>query len=309
MRRMSVTHFKCPDGSTYPIKDCLAHCPHKRRCMARPALMALADSIRDRGLTKFSTTELLKGTRELYLSRMYQYAIKPESLIAAFTGTGLHKINEEAVQNESWVTVEQRLEDEITSGQIDAYGYIFSDDELAICDYKTTSGFKVMKALGVMSTDVETEQVYKTGPKRGQHKTVKKLTTDNAHLCLDWLLQQNYYRMLLEEHGMKVDAMYIQAYIKDSPVRLPVGYQHSQFVIKLGKISNHWLKEWFGRRKERIEEAIRNEELPPKCSDKDTWNGTKCERFCDVAHLCRQHEIKESFKNMFDQEEPEKSAS
>ena len=240
---------------------------------------------------------------------MYQYAIKPESLIAAFTGTGLHKINEEAVQNESWVTVEQRLEDEITSGQIDAYGYIFSDDELAICDYKTTSGFKVMKALGVMSTDVETEQVYKTGPKRGQHKTVKKLTTDNAHLCLDWLLQQNHYRMLLEEHGMKVDAMYIQAYIKDSPVRLPVGYQHSQFVIKLGKISNHWLKEWFGRRKERIEEAIRNEELPPKCSDKDTWNGTKCERFCDVAHLCRQHEIKESFKNMFDQEEPKKSAS
>ena len=77
-----------------------------------------------------------------------------------------------------------------------------------------------MKALGYYKKDVETGEVYKTGAKKGQPKTRKELFTDGVRHVLDWALQLNYYRLLLEEENYTVSSMMIQALCRDTGLRL-----------------------------------------------------------------------------------------
>ena len=71
-----------------------------------------------------------------------------------------------------------RLENEIATGQIDAYGDSLGTGENILLDYKVTSSFKARKALGFHQVDVPTGEVYKTGIKKGQPK-YKKEWRDN----------------------------------------------------------------------------------------------------------------------------------
>lgn len=293
---MPATHFICPDGSLCPIKECLQKCKFDQRCMARPAIKAIASKAGDRGLHQFSVTELLRGTRESYLMKLYNYPVDPQSLMLSTTGTALHDFNEHAVDGETWLITEKRFHNDIASGQIDTYGYVLNDHELAICDYKLTTSYKIAKALGYGTTKVPTGEFYKTGAKKGQPK-FKQMWTDKAvHKRMDWALQQNFYRILLEEQGYKVDAMYIQAYARDfsASSEAKSGIKHPQYVIRLNKISDRWIKLWFKVKKAKLKAAFFNNEIPPLCTPKETWKGLKCEKFCNVAHLCKKFQEKEN---------------
>ena len=292
---MPATHFICPDGGRCPINDCLNKCRLPQRCMARPAIIAIASKAGDRGLSQFSVTELLRGTRESYLMKLYNYPVDPQSLMLSTTGTALHDFNEHAVDGENWLITEQRYHNAIASGQIDTYGYIMNDNELAICDYKLTTSYKIAKALGYGTTKVATGEFYKTGLKKGQPKYKNEWTDQGVHKRMDWALQQNFYRILLEEQGYKVDAMYIQAYARDfsQSSQSRSGITHPQYVIRLNKISDRWLKLWFNEKKQRLENALKSNTLPPLCTPKETWNGLKCEKYCNVAHLCRMFQQQE----------------
>lgn len=287
---MPATRFICPDGSTIPIEDCIRNCPFENRCMARPAIISLAKNVGDRGLNRFSVTELMRGTRESYLLKMYNYAVDPHKLLLAAEGTALHYYNEKNIQKENWLITEERFANDIASGQIDTYGYIFNNKELVICDYKLTSTYKIAKALGYGYTNITTTEQYKSGAKKGQFKTKKVWTDQNVKYRMDWAKQQNFYRILLEEQGYRVDGMYIQAYARDysAASAAKTNITKSQYVIKLNKISDHWLKLWFREKQRRITEALANHKLPPLCTPKETWNGLKCERYCDVAEICKQ---------------------
>ena len=75
---MPATQFICPNQDKVLIKQCLSICPHCMRCMAKPTLETLAKSVSERNLgRKFSVTELLSGTRELFLKKTTDYAINP----------------------------------------------------------------------------------------------------------------------------------------------------------------------------------------------------------------------------------------
>lgn len=291
---MPATRFKCPNGTTIPIKDCLSECPYQQRCIARPAITALAKGVANRGLNQFSVTELLRSTRETYLMKLYNYAVDPFQLVLAAQGTALHNFNEEAVKEKQWLLTEERFHNKIASGQIDTYGYIFNNHELVICDYKLTTSYKVAKAMGIGYDTLKTDEVYKTGPKKGTFKTKKVLSTDKVKSRMDWALQQNFYRMLLEEQGYKVDGMYIQAYSRDFSSTTPkYGINKPMNIIKLNKISDHWLKIWFQEKLKRIQNALETRQLPPLCNSKETWNGLKCEQFCDVSHICKKFQENE----------------
>lgn len=286
---MPATRFKCPDGTTIPIKNCLEKCPFNQRCIARPAITALAKGVGNRKLNQFSVTELLRSTRETYLMKLYNYPVDPFKLVLAAQGTALHNFNEVVVKDKSWLITEERLYNEIASGQIDSYGYIFNNQELVICDYKLTTTYKIAKAMGIGYNIEKTDEVYKTGPKKGTFKTKKVLSNNKVKSRMDWALQQNFYRMLLEEQGYKVDGMYIQAYARDFSSTTPkYGIDKPMNIIKLNKISDHWLKIWFKEKQKRITEALEKRKLPPICNAKETWNGLKCEKFCDVADICQK---------------------
>ena len=87
--------YNFPNGDRVMIGDCLNKCPQRVRCMGKPTLRNLAANCKDRGFAKFSVTELIRGTREMFLLKNMDYDVEPQSMLFAAHGTAIHKINEE----------------------------------------------------------------------------------------------------------------------------------------------------------------------------------------------------------------------
>lgn len=283
---MPAKEFICPDGSTISIPRCLSQCPHKERCMFLPTLRALANSL-DRNLDKPSVTELIGGTRELYLKKTTSYAVNPMNQVFALHGTAIHSLQEAQTYGE--LLSEERLHDNITSGKFDLYGKILTDTEDTVLgDYKVTSSYKLMKALGYYKVDVPTGDVYKTGMRKGQPKYRKEWRTDGVKAVFEWAVQLNYYRMLLEKQGFKVSRMEIQAFCRDYGLQTASQRNITKpvYLIPIHRISNHWLRIYMSAKAERFCKALVNKKLPPPCNSRERWNGRKCTGYCDVANRC-----------------------
>ena len=136
----------------------------------------------------------------------------------AIHGSAVHTLNENHTDGN--MLSEERLADNITSGKFDLYGEIVDINDKTLGDYKITSSFKLMKALGYYKVDVPTGEVYKTGLKKGQPKTRKEWRDDGVRHVLEWAIQLNYYRILLEQCGFKVSNMVIQAMCRDYSLRI-----------------------------------------------------------------------------------------
>ena len=282
---MPATQFICPNGQRVKITECLKECPNNRRCMFLPTLRAVANSL-DRKIAEPTVTELIAGSRETYLKKTTNYAVDPSSILYALQGQAIHSINESHTQGS--ILSEERLKDDITSGQFDLYGKILDSDEGVLGDLKVTSSFKLMKALGIYKVDVETGEVYKSGAKKGLPKTRKEFRYDGVRDLLDWAIQLNYYRMLLERQGFKVNKMFIQAICRDSNLRIAQerGIDKTIYIIPIYKISDCWLKKYFNHKAKILREALETKTLPPVCSFRERWNNRKCEEYCAAREHC-----------------------
>ena len=282
---MPATKFICKNGSTVPIRQCLHHCPNGQRCMFLPTLRSVADSL-NRKLDKPSVTELIAGTRETYLKKTQPYAVDPMQQLYAVHGTAVHTIQEG--HNEGNIIAEERLADDITSGKFDLYGQIVDLSDNTLGDYKVTSSYKLMKALGYYKVDVPTVEVYKTGLKKGQPKTRKEWRTDGVKHVLEWAIQLNYYRILLEQAGFKVKDMVIQALCRDFSLRMAAERNITRplYLIRINKISDRWIKLYMKAKAKRLEKALQENHLPEKCSVRERWHERKCQSYCNVADFC-----------------------
>lgn len=287
---MPATQFICPTGDQVAISQCLAECPNAIRCMGKPTLEAVANSVKDRGLGNiYSVTELISGSREVYLKKTTDYAIDPQDQIFAMHGTAVHSICEK--HSSSFTLTEVRLSNDIYTGQIDAYGDLLGNGKKIILDYKVTSSFKASRALGYYKVDEPTGEVFKTGTKKGQAKTKKVVKTGGVKHILEWAIQVNAYRMLLEEHNFKVDDMHIQMYVRDYSLRIAAerNVEKPIYLIKVNRISDHWLKRYFAIKKRRLEEAMATGVIPAICSKRESWNGRKCQDYCNVFEACKAY--------------------
>ena len=282
---MPATKFICPDGQRVEIADCLQGCPNSQRCMFLPTLRAVANSL-DRNISEPTVTELIAGTRETFLKKTTDYAVDPASVLYALHGQAVHSINERHTQGA--ILSEERLKDDITSGQFDLFGKILDADEGVLGDLKVTSSFKLMKALGIYKAKVDTGDVYKSGAKKGLPKFRTELQFDGVRDLLDWAIQLNYYRMLLERVGFKVNRMYIQALCRDSGLRIAAerGITKSVYIIPVNKISDHWLNRYFQHKAKILCDAINSNTLPPICSVRERWNDRKCLGYCAARENC-----------------------
>ena len=282
---MPARYFICPDGKKIRIEECLAFCPRKQRCMFLPTLRAVAKSL-DRGIKEPTVTELIAGTRETYLKKITAYAVQPQQVLYALHGQAVHTLNENHTDGE--ILSEIRLRDEVTSGKFDLYGKIIDEEERVLGDLKNTSSYKLMRALGIYKVDVFTGEVYKTGLKKGQPKTRKEFRYDGVRHVLDWALQLNAYRMLLEASGFEVKRMVIQALCRDSGLRVTAerGIDQNLYLIPIGKISDQWLKRYFRAKARALEEALQGKEMPAPCKVKERWKDRKCLDYCVVAEHC-----------------------
>lgn len=286
---MGATQFICPNKERISIGECLNSCPNAIRCMGKPTLEAVANSVQDRKLgNKYSVTELIAGTREVYLKKTTDYAVDPQDQIFAMHGTAVHSICEK--HSSSFILTEVRLSNDLYTGQIDAYGDLLGNGKKVLMDYKVTSSFKAAMALGYYKVDEPTGEYYKTGVKKGLEKTRKVLKTDGVKHTLEWAIQVNAYRMLLEEHNFPVEEMYIQMYVRDYSLRIAAerNVEKPIYLLKVNRISDIWLKRYFELKRKRLEEAMLSGELPNFCSKRESWNGRKCENYCNVFEACRE---------------------
>lgn len=263
---MPATKFICPTGQKIEISRCIQKCPYNKRCMFLPTLRAVAASL-NRNIEQPTVTELLAGTMETFLKKTTDYAVDPIKQLYALHGSAVHTLNEN--HTDETMLSEQRLSDEITSGKFDLYGKIL-DKENTLGDYKITSSYKLMKALGFYKVDVPTGKVYKTGSKKGQPKTRKEWRTDGVKHILDWAIQLNYYRILLEKRGYKVSRMEIQALCRDFNLRIAVERNITSpiYLIHINKISDHWVKLYMKTKAKRLQKALETGKTSHICSGK-----------------------------------------
>ena len=282
---MPATKFQCPTGNIVPIADCLKSCPNPQRCMFLPTLRAIAKSV-DRKISEPTVTELLCGIRETYLKKMTDYAVDPMQQLYAIHGSAVHTINEG--HTEGNMLSEERLAGNVTSGKFDLYGQIIDYSDKTLGDYKITSSYKLMRALGYYKVDVPTGEVYKTGLKKGQPKTKKEWCTDGVRHILDWAIQLNYYRILLEQRGFTVDRMEIQAMCRDYSLKVASERNITKpvYIIHINKISDHWVKLYMETKAKRLKDALEKGYLPKLCSTKERWQDRKCRDYCAVAENC-----------------------
>ena len=282
---MPATKFICPDGQRVDIADCLRGCPNQQRCMFLPTLRAVANSL-DRNLSDPTVTELIAGTRETFLKKTTAYAVDPASVLYALHGQAVHSINEQHTQGD--ILSEERLKDEITSGQFDLFGKILDSDDGVLGDLKVTSSFKLMKALGIYKVKVDTGEIFKSGAKKGLPKFRTELRFDGVRDLLDWAIQLNAYRMLLERVGFKVNRMFIQALCRDSGLRIAAerGITKPVYIIPINKISDCWLERYFRHKAKVLRDAIASNTLPPICSVRERWGNRKCLGYCAARENC-----------------------
>ena len=298
---MPATKFICPNGQRIRITDCLSSCPNSQRCMFLPTLRAVANSL-DRKISEPTVTELIAGVRETYLKKTSAYAVEPASVLYALQGQAIHSINELNTQGD--ILSEERLKDNITSGQFDLFGKILDADDGVLGDLKITSSFKLMKALGIYKIKVDTGEIYKSGLKKGQPKFKTELRYDGVRDLLDWAIQLNAYRMLLESTGFSVNRMVIQALCRDSGLRIAAerGIDKSVYIIPINKISDRWLSRYFQHKAKLLRNAIESKTLPPICSFRERWGNRKSLGYCSARENCPYAQRLTSRKEVIDDE-------
>lgn len=278
------TKYLCPDGKAYPIEKCLEKCRMKERCLSHRTLLAISKQREWTG--KPSATQLLSGTREEFLKIKKEYTIDPQSAIFAIFGTGCHAFLEQFMENDKMIA-EERLADPTGTytGQFDCY----DGKRQILYDVKTYGSYKTMKSLGltkrkeVIADRKGKPLKYKNG--KLKYKTWFEKGVRHLH---DVAIQLNAYRIMVEHAGYPVKEMIVEVFTRDAGTysARDRGIFTNMQLIKINKISDHWIQKYMLTKAKRLIEAIENDKLPPPCRNVETWEGRKCKDYCAVWRFC-----------------------
>ena len=237
---------------------------------------------------KPSTTELLVGACEAYLKRTKDYHIDPQDRAFSLAGT-LHHLKLEQGQDNRHLK-EEALEEFDITGIADLY----DKETKLLIDYKNTGSFKCAKLLGMTFEYVDdpSGERYKTSGKWGKKGSLKKVKhwyrDEEKADFVHWGWQVNWYRYLLEKQGHEVDKMYIQVTLRDGGLLAArnTGLDKNIYLIEVPKYDNEVLENKFIKAKNDLTYALETGNLPSKCTTEQTWDGRKCQSYCEVRHLC-----------------------
>lgn len=282
---MPAKWFLCPDGERIKITECLQQCRMADelpagRCLLRRTLCLIAEQKLWTGVP--STTQLLKGTREAYLEIKTDYSISPQDSLWRVHGSKGHSALAEYNDN---ALSEERLHDERCSGAFDYY-----DAEVQLlCDTKFWGSYRIMRALGLKQIEVKTGEVYKTGPNKGKPKTRKEWVDGGNPDLRNEELQLNDYRMKLEAAGFPVKGMFIEAIARDGGCYIARnrGVEQNGILIPVRRLPDEEVKQFFEGKHKLLMEALKTETVPPKCTTVESWEGRKCQKYCNVRETCQ----------------------
>ena len=284
---MPAIGFKYPQGDTISFEDALEN---KKLDIERMGVYptALKEMSKQRDPDrKPSVTELINGTCQSYLQRTETYHINPQEYAFSLAGTLHHKkLEDNADESEAEIS----LEGIDITGIVDLY----DSNTNCLIDYKNTGSYKASQVLGIefYLEDDPSGALYKRSGRWGAAGTPKKvkrhfMKPEKADFG-DWSWQINMYRYMLESTGKQVDKMYVQMTVRDGGIAVARdrGVERNIYLVEVPYIHNDHLLEYFTEKRDRLLDALESKTTPGKCNETETWNGIKCERFCEVRHLC-----------------------
>jgi len=300
---MPATEFICLDGGRIPIKQCLKDrgCRASQRCASRSYLNIVAGVRKYRGV---SPSMAANSAREIYLKATTDYAININSSVWPVFGTILHAELEKYPIEKALTEV--KLKGDWIRGTAD----LVEPDETKkghhiLIDHKFFGSFHVQKILGISVNKVRipaldsngNEVYYKSGAKTGQLKTkyFNEKTIDRA-LAREELkgvtLQQNCYRMLLEENGYKISRMQLQVFVRDggSFSAKNNGVDDNIMMIDINRMENEEVKCFYKELENKIDMAFKTG-YTERCTSEQSWSGRKC-KICEVAKACEKMDRK-----------------
>lgn len=263
-----LKYFICPEGNQVSVEGCLKRCPRggtlgprgevKSRCLSLPSLVAIASVRPWRG--KPSTTQLLNGVRYSYLQIVKDYAIDPKDHAFALLGTRHHQMLD-VVAKKLEMVAEKKLDGEVT-GILDLLepDELLAEESFKLIDYKTWGSYKVAQSLGVSGRQDMWESE----------------------------LQLNHYRVKVEPLGFRISEMLVQATVRDGGTDTARGRNvfSNIYLIPVRRLDDKAVLKYFERKRIALLEALDKNILPERCSRRESWNGRRCEGFCEVVEWC-----------------------
>jgi hypothetical protein len=257
---MPIAGFICPDGKTVETHICLKECRLKhlfknKRCKALPLLRRASREREWNGIP--SVTQLLCGTREVFLKITKPYYIKPYKRISSIIGTSVHSGLHRLTDSEY---AEETLYNDLIQGTYDMY----DPYDKTLYDYKTWGTWKVAKALNGS-------------------------ITERADALFDVTVQMNHYRMLLQAKypELEINNIAVQVISRETNLKQAKekGLEDGAPVILIPKIPDRLILEFQRVKTECLHEALQIR-WAPQCNSRATWNGKKCNEYCDVLSAC-----------------------
>uniref|UniRef100_A0A6M3LF92 PD-(D/E)XK nuclease superfamily protein n=1 Tax=viral metagenome TaxID=1070528 RepID=A0A6M3LF92_9ZZZZ len=237
-----------------------------------------------------STTELLNGTLHSFLKLTKPYYVDPDSRAFMIAGSK-HHAGLDAIAKELGLAAEVAL-----SIDRDIFDLVELEEEgLVLTDYKLWGSFKVAMALGIVEIGKKPDpsgDVYKSSGKwgkAGSPKMIPEFGIDPSKID-NWEveLQLNRYRVMLEALGVKVNRMQIQVTVRDGGLYIANqrGVERNTYKIPVRIMDDEEVKEYFSYKDTCLKTALAHNEWEYPCTDKESWDGIRCKRFCDVADYC-----------------------
>lgn len=309
---MPAKFFKCPDGETIEIDQCLQpkgcrmRKPFKlpiglsidiqNRCGTLPYLRLVGYDREWRGVTPSAAGT---GPRLLYLRATTDYTIDPNGRTFAAFGTSTH--DKLAMHKYTYdVLSEEKLSDKKAHGIADV---LEQDDDFhdyyILNDYKTYGSFKVAKLLGLVKTDIPLLDsdgnviLLKSGKNKGQPKTVSEIKFDPYQADLkDVGFQLNRYRIFFNQAGFKISHMRLQVIVRDGGTRVAKnrGLERNLYMIDVPMLSDSEVIKFYDELQAEVDGGF-DTGYVRRCNDWEAWDGRRCKGSCEVAEACQQMDI------------------
>ena len=282
---MPMTKFVCSDGEECLISDCLKECRLEERCMCLPALMSAGRQHFSNG--KFSVTTLIKPTRQVFLETKYDFAIKPLNTIASMIGTSSHSLMEHNCP--VGFLAEARFDSDIASGSPDAVDL----KNGVLWDFKFFNSFRIATLLGYRPK-WKLVGKYVRGVNKGKDKWQQVFEAGGVRDVMDIAKQLSYYKVLLEEHNIKINKINASVFIRSGLDKTAKSYGLTKvnYTVPIFPIHTSLIKKYFQMKYDRLTKALKTDTMPKVCSKKDRWDNSKsypdrrCQDFCSVNLFC-----------------------
>ena len=274
---MPLTKFRCPDGGTINVEDCLSQCRMAERCASPPTLLSIVKGDRDRAWDGIPhVTELMGGTMEAFLKHTKNFTSSPDAHAPLLLGTAHHAMLEEmAIEMGNPAEVHLNLVERpqttpkpvtVMQGSPDYLDQV--EDTPAVYDlwdYKAYGMYLADKVLGI------------------------KKPPDRA----DLEMQLNAYRVMLEDMGINIGKLMVQITIKSDSwlVKRTIPSGRAIHVVEIAYLDDDYIRQYYSLKSSALRRSMEINKAPNVCTPEERWfdpkrGDAKCANFCNVAEFC-----------------------